>query len=499
MKKHAILFMMLVLGFTVPCLQVSAMAKIPKFWKENPKGLGEESKEEKKPAASDMNVEYDEISAIKMKRYDELMLEITKLRDSIEGLLAKEEKLSGEKEKAGIDLAERAMAAEIADKNVKKAILDASAEDEKMKNFAAAVAKESAARREKIEKLKTDLRETDDKMKELESSKARIEAENAARDTEYKDISRRLVALKGKSSAGEKNEAVGGDEPARLKKLMGELELKAQDGERLRQQLAEEILPFAEKTRAVEEEISALEREEVLRTKELREKIGDFDKARNGDKQKDQAIEGAKKIAQEAGLKVLSAKAALQKIEEDLLKVSGEKLQAEKDLVEKTEELKVRVSVLVAQNESDQELLPTPKDVDPSGKDMKKRLKRAEKEVFEFRRKTEQALRVNKDLKAKFDKEMLEKNFNLAVTYEMNGFYKDAEKEYLECLKINPEDADVHYNLAILYDDRLNDNKKAQKHYYKFLAFRPIGESGERVRDWIMRSELEKRLGSTVR
>ena len=82
---------------------------------------------------------------------------------------------------------------------------------------------------------------------------------------------------------------------------------------------------------------------------------------------------------------------------------------------------------------------------------------------------------------------------------QTKALYKEAEKEYLECLKISPGDADVHYNLAILYDDRLNDNKKAQHHYYKFLAFRPIGESGERVRDWIMRSELEKRLGSTVR
>ena len=81
----------------------------------------------------------------------------------------------------------------------------------------------------------------------------------------------------------------------------------------------------------------------------------------------------------------------------------------------------------------------------------------------------------------------------------MNGLYKDSEKEYLECLKIDPEDADVHYNLAILYDDRLNDNKKAQKHYYKYLSFRPIGESGERVRDWILRTELERRFGSTVR
>jgi len=194
---------------------------------------------------------------------------------------------------------------------------------------------------------------------------------------------------------------------------------------------------------------------------------------------------------------MVEAKDALRKIEEDLQQVSLEKFQAEKDLVERTGDLKVRIAALVAQNQNDRELLPPT--ADAGKKDIKAKLKRTEKDLAETQRKAEQVMRDNKELKIKFDKELLTDHFNLAIVYEKNGLYKDSEKEYLECLKIAPEDADVHYNLAILYDDRLNDNAKAQEHYYKFLSYRPIGEPAERVRDWILKSELEKRLGPTVR
>lgn len=469
----------------------------PDFKKEAGTDLKGEDQNQERADAPGMRAEYDKISAIKMKKYDELMWEITGTRNRIEELLAKEQKLLGEKEKAEAALAKCSKAAEVAGENVKKALGDASAEDEKMRSFAAVVAKESAARQKKIEKLKADFEELDGKKEQLQSSKNKTEAANAARDTEYKDISKRLLALKAESSAGGKNKAEAEDESARLKKLMSELEIKTHEGELLRQRLSDEILASAEKSRSVEEEISALEREDASRAKELRVKIGDFDKTPNGDQEKVPASKGLKKIAEEANLKWLNAKAALKEIDEALVKVSGEKLQAEKDLVEKTGELKVRISALVVQSARDQELLL--QGVNAGEKDIKKRLKRAEKDVVELRRKMERSLWDHKELKTKFNKEMLDKHFNLAVLYEMNGLYKDAEREYLECLKIEPKDADVHYNLAILYDDRLNNNKKAQQHYYKFLACRPIGEPGEDVRDWIMRSELEKRLGSTVR
>ena len=90
-------------------------------------------------------------------------------------------------------------------------------------------------------------------------------------------------------------------------------------------------------------------------------------------------------------------------------------------------------------------------------------------------------------------------HFNLGVVYDKNNMSLDAEREYLKCLHIDPKDAGVHYNMGILYDDKLNENHKALLHYKKFLELHPMGDTAERVRDWITRIEVENRLGKEMR
>ena len=85
-------------------------------------------------------------------------------------------------------------------------------------------------------------------------------------------------------------------------------------------------------------------------------------------------------------------------------------------------------------------------------------------------------------------------HFNLAVTYDKTKMYKAEEREYMECLRIDPHDANVHYNLGILYDDKLKNDAKAIKHYQKYLQLRPIGEDSEQVKEWIMHAEQQERL-----
>ena len=64
---------------------------------------------------------------------------------------------------------------------------------------------------------------------------------------------------------------------------------------------------------------------------------------------------------------------------------------------------------------------------------------------------------------------------------------------------MNPDDSGVHYNLGILYDDKLNNEPRAIKHYKKFLELVPMGEDSARVRQWILKAEEEKRLGGEMR
>jgi tetratricopeptide (TPR) repeat protein len=103
------------------------------------------------------------------------------------------------------------------------------------------------------------------------------------------------------------------------------------------------------------------------------------------------------------------------------------------------------------------------------------------------------------EVKSKTAKERMDMHYNLAVVFEKNGMYEDAEREYLKCLKIDPNDADVHYNLGILYDDKLNNNAKAIEHYNSFLKLRPIGKDAQLVRQWILMAEQEKRIGAEMR
>jgi len=76
---------------------------------------------------------------------------------------------------------------------------------------------------------------------------------------------------------------------------------------------------------------------------------------------------------------------------------------------------------------------------------------------------------------------------------------KHAEREYLKCLRIDPDDSAVHYNLGILYDDKLNDDRKAEQHYRKYLELKPMGENPMQVRQWLIDIQLEKRLGEETR
>jgi tetratricopeptide (TPR) repeat protein len=104
-----------------------------------------------------------------------------------------------------------------------------------------------------------------------------------------------------------------------------------------------------------------------------------------------------------------------------------------------------------------------------------------------------------KKLKLQTDKERIDMHFNLAVVYEKNGMYVDAEREYYKCLQLDPNEAEVHYNLGILYDDRMNKTSAALVHYKRYLELRPKGEGSEEVRQWIFNAEQEARLGVEAR
>jgi tetratricopeptide (TPR) repeat protein len=81
--------------------------------------------------------------------------------------------------------------------------------------------------------------------------------------------------------------------------------------------------------------------------------------------------------------------------------------------------------------------------------------------------------------------------FNMAVLYVKTGMYRQAEQELLRLLKAEGSSPDLHYNLAILYDTYLGDKHKARKHYRKFLELSPTGSDAEKVRLWLLETEMD--------
>ncbi len=102
----------------------------------------------------------------------------------------------------------------------------------------------------------------------------------------------------------------------------------------------------------------------------------------------------------------------------------------------------------------------------------------------------EKIRQLENDLKS--NKERLKKqeallHYNLGVCYSKEKNYEMAIDEYEKVLLLNPDDADTHYNLAILYDDFRKNPRRGLEHYQKFIQLRPEAPEIDEVKEWIER------------
>jgi tetratricopeptide (TPR) repeat protein len=70
------------------------------------------------------------------------------------------------------------------------------------------------------------------------------------------------------------------------------------------------------------------------------------------------------------------------------------------------------------------------------------------------------------------------------------GDFGRAVNLYEAALDDTPRGAEVHYKLALLYDDKLNDPVSALHHFKRYLALSPNGPHAKDVKDSIMRDEI---------
>ena len=77
-----------------------------------------------------------------------------------------------------------------------------------------------------------------------------------------------------------------------------------------------------------------------------------------------------------------------------------------------------------------------------------------------------------------------------------DGNYLRAIALYESALDDSPRTADVHYRLALLYDDKMHDSLHALHHFKRYLTLAPSGPHANDVKNFMKKDELE--LGTTL-
>src|ERR1700686_1397463 len=76
------------------------------------------------------------------------------------------------------------------------------------------------------------------------------------------------------------------------------------------------------------------------------------------------------------------------------------------------------------------------------------------------------------------------------------GDYLWAINLYEAALDGTPQSAEVHFKLALLYDDKLNDPLQALHHFKRYLVLDPNGSHAVEVKDFMKRDEVA--LGTSL-
>jgi LysM repeat protein len=77
-----------------------------------------------------------------------------------------------------------------------------------------------------------------------------------------------------------------------------------------------------------------------------------------------------------------------------------------------------------------------------------------------------------------------------------DGNFLRAITLYESALDDSPRSADVHYRLALLYDDKMHDPLHALHHFKRYLTLAPSGPHASDVKNFMKKAELE--LGTSL-
>jgi tetratricopeptide (TPR) repeat protein len=228
-----------------------------------------------------------------------------------------------------------------------------------------------------------------------------------------------------------------------------------------------------------------LESENLL----LRQKLSELDAERQKAVKAREETEKREKLAsEEAKRAVESQKQIKEKLDEAKIMEKKQKKMIS-DLVERIPDMEKEMTALNKKlSEKDVVLKERDRNLEILANEVhqrENRIRKAEKMV-------ELMEQAQKDVNQVSDSEKRDMHYNMAAVYSQVGRFRDAEREYLHALRLDPTDADVHYNLGILYDDNLNEKQKAAMHYRRYLKLRPNGPDVDAVKNWLINIDMKQ-------
>lgn len=82
-------------------------------------------------------------------------------------------------------------------------------------------------------------------------------------------------------------------------------------------------------------------------------------------------------------------------------------------------------------------------------------------------------------------KENADMHYNLGVLFGNNKDYARAATEFRKVIELRPDDADAHYNLGVIYAEHLPDREKAMGLFRKYLTLNPGSKDSGWVKQYI--------------
>jgi tetratricopeptide (TPR) repeat protein len=108
-----------------------------------------------------------------------------------------------------------------------------------------------------------------------------------------------------------------------------------------------------------------------------------------------------------------------------------------------------------------------------------------DREIFELREENGQLRELLEAQETRHREELFFAHYNMGCVYKASRQYTRAQSEFMKALVIKEDDAAVHYNLGILYDDDLEMADKASTHYRRFLELATDDGDIHQVQEWL--------------